>query len=307
MNVDPITPLLLGNVPGVEPLGSRVHAFLTQAPYTLINTGHSSQIETLKAQLKVVGVEPGQIERIICTSWHVDSMGGVRHFPRADVFVLSPDGRQPYEYRDILDAERESLLPYLTFTGADVSAFFERWLGATPGRVEFIPLSLGSTVMAGGIAYEVQPLHGFDAGACLLYAPATQTLFGSELVLDGAPPNVRDPQAFLGDLDRAASLGAQRVFPTHGNHSLRGSADLKRAARWANNLLSNAQHAMRGGATLAEFVERDLGYIPEDPVEFALRMRAIKPFLDELVDSRVVEADGEGLERRYGTNVGARV
>lgn len=307
MNLDAITPIPLGNVPGVEPFGSRVNVFLLAEPFTLINTGHPSQVDDLKSQLKALGVEPGQIERIVCTSWSIDSVGGVRHFPRADVFLLSPDGLQPYEYRDVIDAEKNTLRPYLKFAGAPADDFFHRWFGQAPGRIDFIPLALGSAVVAGKHTFDVHPLHGFDPGACLLYAPETQALFGSELVLDGTPPNVRSPQAFLADLDRAASLGATHVYPTHGSGSSRASADLKRAARWANNLLSNAQHAMRGSASLAEFVERDLGYIPEDPVEFALRMRAIKPFLDELVDSRVVEAEGEGLERRYGTNVGARV
>jgi glyoxylase-like metal-dependent hydrolase (beta-lactamase superfamily II) len=302
-----IRPINLGNAFDVEPIGQGVNAFLVGPPLGLINAGHPCQVDALKAAIRQNGADASAIERIVCTSWAIDSVGGTRHFPRADVFLLSPDGRAPKTYRDWVDTQKAALEPYLKHTGADIRAFFNTWFGAAPSNLEFIPLSVGNSLTIGGISLEVLPLHGFDEGACILHARAQSALFCSELSLNGLPPDVRNAQAFLGDLDRAAATGATSVYPTHGRPSTRGEMDLRRAARWANNLLSNAQHAMRGGVTLAGFVERDLGYPPENPVEYALRMHAIHPFLEELVTSHVIEAAGEGFHRVYATNIEPRV
>lgn len=301
-----VLPLQLGNASGAEPLGQRVNAFLV-GDRTLVNAGHPSQIETLKAQLRANGVEPQNIERIVCTSWAIDVVGGARHFPKADVFVVSPDGVAPHVYSEFVEAEKLRTLPYLSFAKADAESFFGRWFDGAPHRLEFVPLMLGASVALDGVVFDTHALHGFDPGAALFHSADEHVLFASELVLSGTPGQVRDPQGFLGDLDRAANLGAMAVFCNHGGYSLRGADDLRRATRWANNLLSNAQHAMRGGATLAEFVERDLGYIPDDPVEFALRLQAMHPFLEELVQSHVIDAVGSGFDRRYGTNVEVRL
>lgn len=297
----------LGNAFDVEPLGQNVNAYLVGPPFGLINAGHPSQVDALKAAIRQHGTDASAIERIVCTSWSIDSVGATRHFPRADVFVLSPNGRAPKTYREWVDDQKAVLEPYLNHANADVKAFFDSWFGAAPSNLEFIPLSVGNSLMIGGLTLDVLPLHGFDEGACMLHARDQKALFCSELSLNGLPPSARNPQEFLGDLDRAAATEATHVYPTHGRPSVRGAMDLRRAARWANNLLSNAQHAMRGGVTLAGFVERDLGYRPEDPVEFALRMRAIHPFLEELVASHVIEAEGEGFVRVYATNIETRV
>lgn len=297
----------LGNAFDVEPIGQDVNAYLVGPPFGLINAGHPSQVDALKASIREHGTDSSAIERIVCTSWSIDSVGSTRHFPRADVFLLSPDGRAPKTYRDWVETQKTALEPYLKHTGADLRAFFADWFGAAPSNLEFIPLSVGNSLAIGGLTLDVLPLHGFDEGACVLHDREHHALFCSDLSLNGLPPEVRNPQAFLGDLDRAAATGATHVYPTHGKPSTRGEMDLRRAARWANNLLSNAQHAMRGGVTLAGFVERDLGYQPENPVEYALRMHAIHPFLEELVDSHVIEAEGEGFHRIYATNIETRV
>lgn len=295
----------LGNVSPVEPLGQSVNVFLVGPPYTLINVGHLSQIDALKAGLRALKVSPGAIERILCTSWSLDVLGGTRHFPRADVFMLSPDGIAPHHFDRWVTSEKTRLGPYFDYVGAD-NTFTEMWFDGSPARVEMIPLHVGAIVAAGGLRLEVQALNGFDPGAMMLFDPEAKVLFSSEIVLSGLPAAVRNPQGFLGDLDRAAATEAQFIYPNHGFTSAHGKMDIKRAARWANNLLSNARHAMRGGVTLAEFIERDLGYRPDD-AELALRMAAFHPFLDELVDSRVIDAEGTGMERIYGTNVETRV
>ncbi|MEZ4461841.1 MAG: hypothetical protein R3E66_19395 [bacterium] len=46
----------------------------------------------------------------------------------------------------------------------------------------------------------------------------------------------------------------------------------------------------------------DTGYLP-DPPSWPCALAAMHPFLEELVESRVIEADGEGLDRICGTNV----
>src|SRR5690554_1963300 len=80
------------------------------APWALINAGHPAlHAEDLSRALSECGVRADQIDRIIATSWEVESVGGAQNFPHAELYMLSPDMLAPGDLEMITERRRAQI------------------------------------------------------------------------------------------------------------------------------------------------------------------------------------------------------
>lgn len=284
----------------------------------LINTGHSSQIQSLLTAIREAGITPAHIERIIYTSWDVESLGGASYFPQADHFVLSPDMIQPSNLekqvakrrseflRLAKKIERELAKPESEDEGARYAAAedFASWYYPTAADLfRCIPLRDGQFVRAGNLEFEVMATSGPSSGNLSLYSAENSWLFSGSFAISGLPTEISEVQGYLISLERLMKCKVEQIFPTYGSPQGRGNWTLGGAMRFLNSFLTSAPQALVKSPTILEFIELDLGYLPEDLVEVVFLYRKYHALFEELVRTQSMAAEGEGLERRYGTDV----
>lgn len=293
-------------LPGARPVN--VYLVAGDAP-ALIDAGHPAQQRALAAALHDIGTSPSAIERIVCTSWQPDHLGGTTAFPNADTFVFSPDMLQPARYDSWLDTLRGSMRELFTLvedldgstdTRDDLDAYLAAFVPRSTNDLRFIPLRNGHVVRAGHLELEVISAPGPDPGHIVLWDAEHERLFSGSLTRDGLPEVIHSVQSYLTAMERALELAPKTLLPSYGVHDAHGVFTLRRSLRFLNNFLSNAPGALAQGPTLLEFVERDMGYVPSDRVRFTATLMAYKAFLDELVRTHNIDAAGSGLTRRYG-------
>ena len=271
----------------------------------LIGCGHPAQTQQLTAALADHGVKASAVERVVVNSWAADVIGGRAAFPRADVFVTSPDLTQPRHWNGWRDARRATFLAIADEVFERVDAWgrpeLDPWVElafpSVSNNLDFIPLRAGHTVVAGGLELEVVAAPGPNAGHSLLWCEELGVCFGGDVELDGLPM-VESPRDYIVSLERAMQLGANLLLPVHGAPG-KASWTLKRLVRFCSNYLSNAPSILLEPKTVLDVVDEDLGHIPEHPATYVEAVQRHRPFLEELVRSRVLEADGEGLGRTY--------
>ncbi len=293
-----------------EPLASSTNVYLSVSDagdIGLVNSGHPLQRDALREALASLDITPPQIDRVVYTSWEVDSLGNSELFASAAHMVVSPDMQRPRDYGGWVDEMRGEVRGYLDWLESkDVDlhdAELDSLYPEMPDKLAFMPIRPGLKVCVGSLELEVIATPGFDPGHALLWSADHRTLFCGNIEFDGLPSHIREVQGYLISVERSIELNPELVLPGRGAPQPRGVWSLRRTLRWANNYLSNVGAALVGGPTLAEFVERDRGRGPENPVEFALLMRQYRPFLDELARSRMIEIEGKGLDIRYGIDV----
>jgi len=297
-----------------EPVSGATNVYLLEgeAP-ALVNAGHPGQFETLAKAVRSTGVELSDIERILHTSWSVAVLGGAKNFPDIDHFVFSPDMTQPRDYRSVLEERRDELLgladkllehdKYADADRADVERFVERYFVPVPSQLDFVPVRRGHGVRAADFELEVIAAPGPTPGHTCLLEEDESLLFTGDIALSGMPESIDEVQSYFVTLERLIELEPDRLLPNSGDVRDRGAWTLQCAHRFVNNFMSNAPQAMYQEPTLVEFAERDWGRQPEDFAETVLKIQVYQKLMDELVRSRMIEAEGEGLERRYGTDV----
>ncbi len=284
----------------------------------LINTGHSSQIQSLAAAIREAGITPAHIERVIYTSWDVESLGGASYFPQADHFVLSPDMIQPSNLekqvakrrneflrlakkidRELAKAEPESEVSDY----AKAEAFASWYYPPAADLFRCIPLRDGQFVRAGNLEFEVTATPGPSSGNLSLYNAENSWLFLGNFAISGIPSEISEVQGYLISLERMMKRKVEQVFPTYGSPQGRGNWTLGGAMRFMNSFLTSAPQALLKSPTILEFIELDLGYMPDDLVEMVFLYRKYHAMFEELVRTQNMAAEGEGLERRYGTDI----
>jgi glyoxylase-like metal-dependent hydrolase (beta-lactamase superfamily II) len=291
------------------------NVFVAHGPApTLINAGHPSQQRALSTALRELDISPDRVERIIATSWAPDCLGGAQHFPQADLLVSSPDLSAPGRYDDYLELERQALRLWadalLATPGwshldrAPLEPFIAAWLPRASNALPILPLRPGHIVRAGALTLEVIASPGPDPGHINLHEAARGWLFTGDLPRDGLPAYVDSVPGMILGMERALDLKPSVLLPSHAPPDEDGAFSLRRALRFLNNFLSNAPAAMHGGGrTLAEYVEQDLGFKPTHLVRLIYTLRTYAAFLEELVRTRMIEASGAGMARRYGADV----
>lgn len=298
-------------LPAARPIN--VYLFTGSAP-ALLNAGHPSQQRALAAALREIGVEPSRIERVVSTSWSIDVVGGIAGLPGADLFLLSPDMVKPTrhddwqkqwreEWEDMLGTLREH--PHFAEDGAEEqdAAFFETFFPRLSNNLQFIPLRAGHTIQMGDThALEVIAAPGPDPGHLCLYSAERSWLFCGDLPRDGMPERMTSVRDMLASLERCVALEPKLLLPNRGLIREWGAFTLQRGARFLNNFLSNATSVMKDAPTLLEFVESDMGYLPDYPIRYASTLLIYQSMLDEMVRARLVLAEGRGWSKRYGVD-----
>ncbi len=279
----------------------------------LVNAGHPHQFESLARAVRSIDCEIADIERVLHTSWSVTTLAGAKNFPDVDHFVFSPDMRRPRAYRDEIEKRRRALLEladalldderYADRDRGDVEAFLDRYFPPVPSQLDFIPVRRGHLLRAGDLELEVVNAPGPHPGHTCFFDERQSLLFSGDIALTGMPASIEQVQSYFVTLERLIDLEPDLLLPNTGSARRRGAWTLQGAHRFINNFMSNAPKAMFEEPTLVEFAERDWGRRPDDFAETVLKMRVYRKLMDELVRSRMIEAEGEGLERRYGTDV----
>ncbi len=295
-----------------EALSTSTNVYLVEHPSpALINAGHPAQFDHLVRALRGCGISPADIERIIATSWQIDVVGAAPQFPGADLFVLSPDMRTPRDLEMQVDARRQRLLQLGgrmadfddRFRRQPVEEQIEDYYPRLTRDLRFAPLRNGHFVKAGSLRLEVMGTAGPGAGHMALYEEERKLLFCGDFTMTHLPRFLEDTRAYLVSLERLAQLESKRVLPNRGRVFTQGRWTVTRAANFLNNFLGNAPAALVRSPSVLEFIERDRGHLPEDPVELLLLYERFQLLFDELVRSRAIAAAGDGFERRYGVDV----
>lgn len=312
-----ITRIVLDKPDGLPPLASEptnVYLLHGDAP-ALVDAGHPSQYDTLCRALREIDIEVSDLERIIYTSWSVEVLGAAANLPNVDHFVFSPDMVQPSNFEAHLATRRAEFHALAERVVAEnkaydendldeVDAFLSAYYPPMPSNLRFIPIRSGQVVAAGAFRFEVMATPGPDPGHIALYDAQKRTLFGGSFSASGLPERIDEVQAYLISLERLQKLDVDTLLPRCGKPARkRGDWTLRRALRFLNNFMNSAPAAMHNAPTVIEFIERDLGHHIDDLAELILQLERYKPPMDELVRARMIDADGEGLARRYGVDV----
>ena len=302
-------------LPASRPLN--VYLIVGQAP-TLINAGHPLQSLALGRALREIGLMPERIERVIFSSWAYHLVGGAQAFPDAQLYMQSADMLAPRDYgavvakeRDLWQRATEELLEehgYAQRCDADaVRRFFDAYFPPSLRPLHVTPLRHGHVIRAGVRHLTVLATPGPHASHLSFYEEERGELFSGELTLEGLPDRIDEVQSYLESQQRLMDLNARVLLPNYGpgvdRH--RATSRLQRGARFMHNFLMNATAALQGAPRLIDFSEQDLGFKPRDVTRFALTLLAHRAFFEELVRARGVAASGEGLARRYGTDLDA--
>ena len=310
---DGLTQIILSAPVGLEGiLGARTNVYLVEDSLpTLINAGHPTQNETLLRALRACDTAPSDIERIICTSWEIGILGGATQFPRADLFVLSPDMQAPRDLEMQVDVARQHLLQRAAemaevdqnFRRQPVEDAMGRYYPRMTRNLGVIPLRNGHFVRAGPLKLEVLATAGPGPGHMALFGADDGYLFCGDFAMSGLPDRLDNAQGYLVSMDRLAELPAHRVLPNRGRSYTRGRLTVTRAARFINNFLTNVPSVLVQGPTVLDFIERDRGHVIENPVDLLLTFDVYHTLFEELVRTRTIAAEGEGMQRRYGVDV----
>jgi glyoxylase-like metal-dependent hydrolase (beta-lactamase superfamily II) len=280
----------------------------------MINAGHPSQHEEVVAGIEAIDdprVEPERILRVVHTSWSIDVLGGAVNFPDADHFVSSPDMIRPSRYEALIE-ERRQAYRQLAEAAADqqpnadmeaVEAFVESYWPKMPESLPIIPIRNGQTVRAGAAELEIMGAEGPGPGNVALLERGRDWLFCGDMTTSGLPYQMRDLRSYMVALERLLDLEIGWLLPNRDRPRKRGDWAIRSAITFINNFMSNAPSAMFEEPTLLEFVERDLGYRPDDFVDLVWKASLYRELMDELVRSKMIESEGSGIERVYGVNI----
>ena len=284
-----------------------------EAP-ALVNAGHPNQFQHVSKAIRQTGIELTAVERVLHTSWRVATLGGAKNFPDADHFVFSPDMVQPRNLEARLDEERRAIrefaerlldapeVPASRYELPSIDRFLEAYYPRATADLDIVPLRNGRTVRAGELTFEILDAPGPARGHACLFDQERGYLFSGDVSLQGLPDYLTGVRPYLNTIERLLDLEPERLFPNRGRPRDRADFVLRGNHRFLDNFLSNAPSAMYNEPTLVEFVKRDLGYLPETLPELVLAIRPYRVVLEELVRSRMIEAEGDGLARRYGTD-----
>jgi glyoxylase-like metal-dependent hydrolase (beta-lactamase superfamily II) len=301
-------------LPSLASEPTNVYLLHGEAP-ALVNAGHPSQFDALCRALRELDVEVADLERIVYTSWNVEVLGAAANLPNIDHFVFSPDMSEPSDFETHLEARRDEIRSLAervvvqeeSYSDEDlesVDAYVSAYYPPMPSNLRFIPVRSGHVVAAGSFRLEVMATPGPAAGHVALYDAQKRTLFGGDFSASGLPAHMEEVQAYLISLERLQKLQVDTLLPNRGKPvKKRGDWTLRRALRFLNNFMNSAPAAMHNAPTVIEFIERDLGHHIDDLAELVLQLERYRAPMDELVRARMIDAEGEGLARRYGVDV----
>ncbi len=171
--------------------------------------------EEVGPQLQALGIEPGDVRKVVLTHLHTDHSGGLEHFPGTEILcsrvehenAAGPLGKVrgflPHRWPDWFDPE------LIDFGREPFGPFPESLAITEAGDVRIVPTP-GHT--PGHVSVVL------DEGERVLFF-AGDTSYDEQLMVDGALDGVApDPKAALASMERIRELSLQRptvYLPTH--------------------------------------------------------------------------------------------
>lgn len=302
------------NLPDLLSAPTHIYLLKGEQP-ALINAGHPAQISALARALRALGLDLGQIDRVLYTSWDISVLGAAANLPAADHFVFSPDMIEPARYEAQIAGRRaefrqlaQALIDLeIGYTQADLKRVDEviaAYYPPMPARLSLIPLRNTHLISAGAFEFEVLATPGPAPGHVAFYDAAEQTLFAGEFSTLGIPKRIVELQPYLISLERLHRMEVEALLLTRELPvTTRGGWSVRRALRFLNNFMSTAPAAMHLSPTVVDFIRSDIGYQIDDLAEMVLQVERYKVPMDELVRARMIEAEGAGLARKYGVDI----
>jgi N-acyl homoserine lactone hydrolase len=171
--------------------------------------------EEIGPQLRGLGIEPGDVSKVVLTHLHTDHSGGIEHFPDTDILLSSDEielasgtmgklrGFLPHRWPDWFDPT------VIEFKREPFGPFPESMALTEAGDVRIVPTG-GHT--AGHVSVVV------DEGDRVLFL-AGDTSYDEQLLIDGALDGVApDPKQARVTMERIRELAIQRpvvYLPAH--------------------------------------------------------------------------------------------
>ena len=167
----------------------------------LIDPGHARLFEHVLQGLHVLGLEPKDIDLVICTHSHPDHIEAVEFFKREHV---------PFALHEAEWDMVRRMAPLVRSTyGRGIEAF-EPDFFLKEGQLD-----------AGDIHLAVFHTPGHSPGSICLYWPDQQALFTGDLVFKAGFGRTDlpggDPRQIEKSIERAAQLDVKWLLPGHGN------------------------------------------------------------------------------------------
>lgn len=297
-----------------ESLATPSQVYLLDGDFpALINGCHPAQIDQLEDVLSSFGYRFRDLQRVVYTSWRGGNLGMAPRIRKLDHFAMSPDMCRPSDYgayirdsRQHLQNLAETLVRQTQDRDWELDEFEESldaFFPQSKQQIELVPLRDGHTVAASDYSFEVIEAGGPGEGHICLYDEDAGLLFTGDFALTGMPDVIGHISTYLDELEQLRDIGADLLLPNRGMHRKRPAWALGQALRFVNNFLGHAPATMYHSPTVLEFVENDRGRRIDDLTELVFEVDLFRNLLEELERTQTIETEGEGLFKRYGTDV----
>lgn len=222
-----------------RPFPSAVMVVLHGPRPVVVDPGSLTDADQLPGLLTDAGVQPGQVDAVLCTHYHSDHVGAVAALPQHGAQVIA-------HAWDAAMVNRR-----------DPAVCASRWLDqpVLPYRVDRA-VQAGERISTGKVELEVLHTPGHTLGAVSLWEPDSRTLICGDALHDDDFPWIGEPHEGAGSLQRARltldhieQLEPALIVSGHGPVIDEPAAAIARTRarldRWAQDPQAGALHAAK--------------------------------------------------------------
>ncbi len=198
----------------------------TYSNWLLIEDNVRAVVETGLDKDGLLGVDPGSIDLVLNSHYHIDHTRGNNLFYNAQVAIHESEiepilSKEEYWRRNSLD-EWPQLMPGFGLASNQKKQFFPG-CGDDDAPLDngkaILPLHDGQIIDFGGTKAVVLLTPGHTAGHCCFYFPDEDFIFCSDICLTRAGPwygeHLADPAAMMRSIDRLLEIKPKRIVSAH--------------------------------------------------------------------------------------------